>query len=45
MSETCFMAEENALNLILISEISKNANIKDWKKIKPNIESILHLDI
>lgn len=28
----CFMAEENVLNLILMSEMSKNKNIKGWKK-------------
>lgn len=45
MSKTCFMAEENALNLILMSKISKNKNIIGWGKIWPNIDSRLDLGI
>ena len=45
MSKNYFMAQENALNLILISEIWKNVNTKGWKKIKPNVNNKLDLGI
>lgn len=45
MSENCFMAKENYLNLILRPKISKNASIKGEKKLQPNIGSRLDLGI
>ena len=45
MPKNYFMAKENALNLILISEIWKNVNTKGWKKIQPNINNRLDLGI